>query len=125
MFSEQFLQSAVDQCGAAAGSSLGCSRGLVPGTRLLKIRFYFPAKDVPSATLSFTNGAIMTVSITLHALNPVVNFLCLICRHERICCLFGFHRQSRCQLPGCRDIALAPLYRGPGIVPPPLPATAV
>lgn len=102
--------------GAEAVLSLWCSWGLVPGTLLLKIRFYFLAKDVPSATSNFTNGAIMTVSITLHAQNPVMNFFCLISRHERICCLFGLHQQSHRQLPGCRDIALTSLFREPGFL---------
>lgn len=57
---------AVNRCGAVAVQSLQCSWGLVPGTCLLKITFYFPAKDVPPATSNFTNTAIMTVSI-LHS----------------------------------------------------------
>lgn len=83
VFSERFPLSAVSRRGAAAPR---CSRGLLPEALLLEIRFYLLAKDVPSATSNFANGALMTVSITPHAQNPVVNFSCLTSGQERVCC---------------------------------------
>ena len=116
------------ECSESAGSCSGLVPVMLPRTRTRnsssKDQMLFPTKDVPSAASNFTNDAIMTVSITLHARNPVVNLFCLISRHERVCCLFGLHRQSCCQLPERGDFALASLFRRSGIVPPSLPATA-
>nr|XP_021152363.1 uncharacterized protein LOC110363673 isoform X2 [Columba livia] len=91
-------------------SSSRCCGDCVPGM-LSKTRtrssssddqILFLAKDVPSAIPHFTNSAVMSVSITLHAQNPAVNNFCLICGCEGIHCRFGLHGLL---LPGHPDIS--------------------